>query len=55
MRQQDRLRARRDRGLRKVSTLTWRATLLSAVGLVGFMNLFNHLAPSTAATAPTSP
>jgi hypothetical protein len=51
MRYRDRLSVHRDAGLRKLSTLTWRATLLSAVGVVGFMNLFNHAAATTAAQA----
>src|SRR5215470_7358255 len=51
MRYPDRLGAHRDAGLRRLSTLTWRATLLSTVGVVGFMNLFSHAAATTAAQA----
>ena len=49
MRHRHRLSAQWDAGLRRLSTLTWRATLLSAVGVVGFMNLFNHAAATTTA------
>jgi hypothetical protein len=55
MRHRDRLGAHRDAGLRRLSTLTWRATLLSAVGVVGFMNLFNHAAATTTAATKPSP
>src|SRR5579875_1007430 len=53
MRQRDRLGAQRDDGLRRLSTLTWRASLLSVVGLVGFMNLFHSSAAPAAAPAAT--
>src|SRR5262249_18993527 len=60
MRRRDRLSAHRDNSLRRLSTLTWRAGLLSAVGVFGLMNLFNHMAGTTAVTqakaaTPTGP
>jgi hypothetical protein len=46
--------ARRDAGLRRVSRLTWRAALLSAVGMVGFVSLFHHSADVATAASQAS-
>ena len=49
MRHQDRLLAERDDGLRRLSRLTWRATQLSAVAVVGIATLFARTATATPA------